>query len=58
MRCNYCILQGIKKRAEADGKKVTVINNDIYVHDPDCTNPTDKKYWVAWLMEIPSSCCC
>lgn len=62
--CNYCNLKRIKEKAKKNDKVITVTSkNDVYSH-PDYLNTNRmsidelEKYWVAWLMEIPSSCQC
>lgn len=56
-------LEDIKRRAQKDGKKVTVIGQHVCVHPKGIKIPTsaaerknvDKgkygKYWVMWAME-------
>ena len=72
--CNHCVLKGIKRRAKAAGKEVTVRSNNVYVHPPDVDPKKPKpvgdgeicstldlgenEYFVAWLMSIPDHCCC
>ena len=69
--CNYCSLSRIKRRAEDDGFKVTIIPDSqdglaangmaVYVHSPDVTDPAKAegdKYWTAWMMEVTDHCVC
>lgn len=61
--CNYCSLARIKKRAEEQGQAVTVIKGDVYVHPKGAIiqatiGEKDRRYWVAWMMEIGSQCGC
>ena len=55
-------LAGIRRRAKADGKVVTVRGRDVFVHPKSVRIPLDKgdpddpkdpygKYWVMWAME-------
>ena len=62
-RCNYCTLQSIKRQAKEDGKLVTQIGQDVYVHPRKVnikimTPKGRKKYFAAWFMELTTSCSC
>jgi len=69
--CNYCTLKGIRERAKENGLKVTLLidnwfdghpsGTSVYVHPKDVKivdKKARKKYFKAWLMEIPNKCCC
>lgn len=62
-QCNYCKLVAIKTHAKIEGKIVTIRNGNVYVRYPteklDIRSPDDgNTQWIAWMMEIPSSCVC
>jgi hypothetical protein len=59
--CNYCSLKKIKIRAEKEGKIVTAVGQDIYIHPPEVERKDlheDGPYWAAWMMEITDHCVC
>ncbi len=72
--CNYCKLQGIKRRAKEDGLTVTVLGDanwgmggeNVYVHPKDINisqlaggeDGPRAKYRVSWMMGIGSRCEC
>lgn len=68
--CNYCTLRRIKARAEKKGNRVILApakdasrgGTDVLVHPKHIpakdARAKRKKYFVAWMMEIPDSCCC
>jgi len=64
--CNYCTMKDMERRT-ANDQKLTRLGNNFYRAPssdpmPEKRGPNqDKwkmKYFVAWLMEIPSSCRC
>lgn len=73
-QCNYCYLKTIRRKAKAEGKKVTILNDtkwevggfNIYVH-PSNVNIREliggedgerKEYRSAWVWEIGKRCSC
>jgi len=71
-QCNYCSLKAIRKKAEASGKKVTILQDavwglggsNVYLH-PSNINIYDlgdeekhAKYRIAWMQEIGYQCSC
>lgn len=58
--CNYCILRGIRRRAEESGKVVTLrpggIGTDVYVHPEG--EPVEDRHWTSSMMVIGSRCEC
>ncbi len=71
-QCNHCVLNGIRRRAEAKGACVSVIplseplgGFDVFVvpagDDLDTTVDTEGNHgeqWRAWLMGISETCAC
>jgi hypothetical protein len=65
--CNYCTLKSMKRRCPKD-MKIVLIGNTAYrvpkgmkKSEMMTWNRNDriaKKYFVAWFMELPYSCCC
>ncbi len=58
--CNYCILKRIESKAKENKAKIHIIANNIYVVEKGSKLDTsDKsKQWCAWMMYVPSNCCC
>lgn len=65
--CNYCTFQWLKRRAEKEGKVVTVIPSkselggvDVYVHSAKVIKPqiNRNRHWKAWFMELTDECAC
>ena len=65
-QCNFCTLKDIKRRAEVQHKKVSILGDSlnggkrIYVHPKKVKLSQDNKeeYFVAWFMELTDSCAC
>lgn len=72
--CNFCVLNGIRRRAKEQGLVVTVKKArgglpgggppglDVYVHPKDVeikfTEEDESPFFVAWLWEIGERCEC
>jgi len=62
-RCNYCSYKLYKEQAKKENKKLTYINNTVYIHPNDINiksldNFEREKYYRAWFMELGNQCCC
>lgn len=70
-RCNYCLLQDLRRHAADTGQVVTVKpgahGSYIYLHPPevsiDSLVVTDLQeepgpYFAAWLAALPDHCVC
>lgn len=71
-RCNYCHVEGIKKRATAKGATVHLVSDpvyggvDVYVVEAGGELDTSRKQivlngnsrWKMWCALLPSSCAC
>lgn len=69
-QCNFCGLEGIKRRAKDTARVVTILpayhelkGLDVYVHPKDINihllrKPTRQKYWRCWFWAIGSKCEC
>jgi hypothetical protein len=66
-RCNFCTLQLIRERAKREGRRVVIHGRDVLVMPkktkiPKWDSPEFKafrdKYFVAWFMELTTSCAC
>ncbi|MCW3991216.1 MAG: hypothetical protein NWE79_00775 [Candidatus Bathyarchaeota archaeon] len=72
LTCNYCDFHAIRRQAEKEGMKVTLISGpvrfgtsgvDVYVHPPDINvreleGMEQHEYWRIWFAELPTSCFC
>ena len=68
--CNYCRLKQICRDAKRDGLKVSVLSGVVgqivYVHPTTVRiraltggeNGSRKRYFSAWLAEVPNGCEC
>lgn len=65
--CNHCTLKRIRRRAEKEGKKVTLVGNrgwtTAYVHPKDIDIKTlsakqREPYFAASFMALTDYCCC
>ena len=67
--CNYCRLQGIRRRAKESGKKVATkaggfpefpTGTSVFRHPKEVKdkNRFQEQYRVAWFMELTGGCAC
>jgi len=68
--CNFCRLQGYRRQAKENNKKVSVRTGTpyknlpagiaIYIHPKELKNEDrfQKQFHVAWFMELTDRCVC